>query len=407
MIKKIPTEYVKPGMFIHDLNVDWMDHPFVRNKFIIQNDEEIAKITATGVREVYIDTERGLDLADAPTIEEVNAELDADLLRIAEAPSPIIKVSYAEEISRAKKIHLQATNAVKTVMRDVRMGQAIQMENVANVVEDITESVLRNSGALVGLTAIKDKDEYTFLHSVSVCTLMVTFAQSMGLDRELIRLAGIGGLLHDTGKMKVPNEILNKPGRLTEAEFAKMRTHPEEGWKILKEIEGMEAIPLDITLHHHERMDGTGYPHKLPGSEISQMAQMAAVVDVYDAITSDRCYHVGMPATEGLRKLWEWSKFHFNPELVQAFMRTVGIYPVGTLVRLESGRLGVVLEQNEGSLLQPKLKVVFSTKSNTYITPTIVDLARPMGYGGADKIMGHEDPTKWGINVPQFLFTAA
>ncbi|WP_027469626.1 HD-GYP domain-containing protein [Deefgea rivuli] len=407
MIKKIPAEYIKPGMFIHDLNLDWMDHPFVRNKFVIQNDEEIAKITATGVHEVYIDTERGLDLADAPTLEEVNAELDADLLRIAEAPSPIIRISYGEELARAQKIHLQATNAVKTVMRDVRLGQAIQLENVANVVEDITESVLRNSGALVGLSAIKDKDEYTFLHSVSVCTLMVTFAQSMGLDRDLIRLAGMGGLLHDTGKMKVPNNILNKPGRLTEAEFAIMRTHPEEGWKILKDIDGMEAIPLDITLHHHERMDGTGYPYKLPGSEISQMAQMAAVVDVYDAITSDRCYHVGMPATEGLRKLWEWSKFHFNPELVQAFMRTVGIYPVGTLVRLESGRLGVVLEQNEGSLLQPKLKVIFSTKSNTYITPAIVDLARPMGQGGADKIMGHEDPAKWGINVAQFLFAVA
>lgn len=407
MIKKIPAEYIKPGMFVHDLNIDWMDHPFVRNKFIIQTDEEIAKITATGVREVYIDTARGLDLADAPTLDEVNAELDADLLRFAEAPSPIIRVSYAEEIARAKKIHLQATNAVKSVMRDVRLGQAIQMENVAHVVEDITESVLRNSGALVGLSAIKDKDEYTFLHSVSVCTLMVTFAQSLGFDRDLIRLAGTGGLLHDTGKMKVPNEILNKPGKLTEAEFAIMRRHPEEGWKILKEIDGMEAIPLDITLHHHERMDGTGYPYKLPGSEISQMAQMAAVVDVYDAITSDRCYHVGMPATEGLRKLWEWSKFHFNPELVQAFMRTVGIYPVGTLVRLESGRLGVVLEQNEGSLLQPKLKVIFSTKSNTYITPAIVDLARPMGQGGADKIMGHEDPVKWGINVAQFLFAAA
>lgn len=403
MIKKIPAEYIKPGMYIHDLNVDWMNHPFVRNRFVIQTDEEIAKITATGVREIYIDTARGLDLADAPTIEEVNAELDADLLRIAEAPSMIVKVSYAEELGRAHKIHQQATNAVKIVMRDVRMGQAIQMDDVANVVADITESVLRNSGALVGLLAIKNKDEYTFLHSVSVCTLMVTFAQSLGMDRNLIRLAGIGGLLHDTGKMKVPNEILNKPGRLTEAEFDIMRSHPEEGWNILRHIDDMEAIPLEITLHHHERMDGTGYPHKLPGNEISQMAQMAAVVDVYDAITSDRCYHVGMPATEGLRKLWEWSKFHFNPELVQAFMRTVGIYPVGSLVRLESGRLGIVIEQNEGSLLQPKLKVIFTTKSNTYITPIIVDLARPMGKGGADKIMGHEDPAKWQINIARFL----
>ncbi|QLG89697.1 HD-GYP domain-containing protein [Chitinibacter bivalviorum] len=407
MIKKIPSEAIRPGMYIHDLNVDWMNHPFVRNQFVIEGDEAIAKIIATGVREVYIDTARGLDMADAPTVEEVNAELDAQLLKMAEEPSPIIKVSFAEEMTRARKIHSQASNAVRTVMRDIRLGQAIHLEGVAQVVEDITDSVLRNSGALVGLSGIKNKDEYTFLHSVSVCTLMVTFAQSLGLDRDLIRLAGTGGLLHDTGKMKVPNEILNKPGRLTEAEFAIMQSHPEAGWQILKDIDGMEDIPLDITLHHHERMDGTGYPHKLPGDQISRMAQMAAVVDVYDAITSDRCYHKGMPAPEGLRKLWEWSKFHFNPELVQAFMRTVGIYPVGTLVRLESGRLAVVIDQNDAAMLQPKVKVIFSTKSNTYITPQVVDLARPMGKGGADKIVGHENPEKWQISVARFLFEAS
>lgn len=403
MIKKIPSDALKVGMFIHDLNVDWMNHPFVRNQFAVADDNVIAQIMATGVREVYIDTERGLDLADAPTVEEVNSELDAQLLKLAEEPPPIIKVSFAEELTRARKIHNQATNAVKTVMRDIRLGKAIELEGVAQVVEDITESVLRNSGALVGLGGIKDKDEYTFLHSVSVCTLLVTFAQSLGMDREMIRLAGTGGLLHDTGKMKVPNEILNKPGRLTDEEFAIMRTHPEEGWLILKDIPGMEEIPLEITLHHHERIDGTGYPHKLPGDQISRMAQMAAVVDVYDAITSDRCYHKSMPAPEGLRKLWEWSKFHFNPELVQAFMRTVGIYPVGTLVKLESSRLGVVIEQNEASMLQPKVKVFFSLKSNTYIQPVLVDLARPMGKGGADKIVGHENPEKWGINISRFL----
>lgn len=407
MIKKIPSESIRVGMYIHDLNVDWMNHPFVRNQFVIADDAAIAQIMATGVREVYIDTARGLDMPDAPTVEEVNAELDAQLLKIAEEPSPIIKVSFAEEMGRARKIHGQATNAVRMVMRDVRMGQAIELEGVAQVVEDITDSVLRNSGALVGLSGIKDKDEYTFLHSVSVCTLMVTFAQSLGLDKDLIRLAGVGGLLHDTGKMKVPNDILNKPGRLTEAEFAIMRTHPEEGWRILREIDGLEEIPLDITLHHHERIDGTGYPHKLPGEHISRMAQMAAVVDVYDAITSDRCYHKGMPAPEGLRKLWEWSKFHFNPELVQAFMRTIGIYPVGTLVRLESGRLAVVIEQNEAAMLQPIVKAIFSTKSNTYITPLVIDLSRPMGKGGADKIIGHENPEKWQINIPRFLFDGA
>lgn len=404
MIKKIPLSELKPGMYIHDLNVGWMDHPFLRNQFPVNNEEELARIHATGVREVYIDTELGLDVGDhAPTADEVKAGIEAEILQAASDSSPVIQVSFAEEIKRAGRIHKQAHNVVKSVMRDVRLGQAVHMEAVEEVVEAITDSILRNAGALVGLSGIKEKDEYTFLHSVSVCTLMVTFAKNLGFSHDMIKLAGAGGLLHDTGKMKVPNEILNKPGRLTDEEFAIMRSHPEEGWKILKEIPGIDDITLDITLHHHERMDGSGYPHKLPGDAISKMAQMAAVVDVYDAITSDRCYHKGMPAPEGLRKLWEWSKFHFNPELVQAFMRCVGIYPVGSLVRLESGRLAIVIQQNEGTLLQPVVKAIFSTKSNSYISPLEIDLAKPMGKGGADKITGHEDPARWHIDIARFM----
>lgn len=402
MIKKIPVSCIKSGMYLHDLNVDWMSHPFVRNQFTITTEDEIAKIVSLGVHEIYIDTDRGLDVSDAPTVAEVKAEIEAAMRKAAEEPMPA-RVSIAEEMVRAKKVHQQAHRVVRSVMNDVRLGKAVQIEQVEEVVEAITESVLRNAGALIGLSGIKDKDEYTFLHSVSVCTLLVTFAKSMGMDAETIRLAGIGGLLHDTGKIKVPNEILNKPGKLTDEEFDIMKTHPEEGWKIIREIPGIHAIPLDITLHHHERMDGSGYPHKMPGADIPELVRMSSIVDVYDAITSDRCYHRGMPAPEGLRKLWEWSKFHFDPKLVQAFMRTVGIYPVGSLVKLESGRLAVVLDQNDGNLLMPRVKAIFSTKSNAYISPLEIDLARPLGKGGADKILGHEDPMKWGVDISRYL----
>ncbi len=402
MIKKIPVSSIKPGMYLHDLNVDWMSHPFVRNQFTITSEAEIAKIVSLGVHEIYIDTDRGLDESNAPTVAEVKAEIEAEMRKAAQEPLPV-RVSMAEEMVRAKRVHQQAHRVVRSVMADVRLGHAVQIEQVEEVVEAITESVLRNAGALIGLSGIKDKDEYTFLHSVSVCTLLVTFAKSMGMDAETIRLAGIGGLLHDTGKIKVPNEILNKPGKLTDEEFDIMKTHPEVGWNIIREIPGIHAIPLDITLHHHERMDGSGYPHKMPGAEIPELVRMSSIVDVYDAITSDRCYHRGMPAPEGLRKLWEWSKFHFDPKLVQAFMRTVGIYPVGSLVKLESGRLAVVMDQNEGNLLMPRVKAIFSTKSNTYISPLEIDLARPMGKGGADKILGHEDPGKWGVDITRYL----
>lgn len=403
MIKKIPVSRLKPGMYLHDLNVDWMSHPFVRNQFLIGSEEEIARIIGLGVHEIYIDTDLGLDVgSDAPTAAEVRAEIESEMFKAAETPAPQ-RLSLAEEIGRARKIHQHAHRVVRTVMNDVRLGKAVPIEQVEEVVETITESILRNSGALIGLSGIKDKDEYTFLHSVSVCALMVTFARGLGLDADSIRQAGIGGLLHDTGKIKVPNEILNKPGRLTDEEFAIMKSHPEEGWKVIREIPGIHQIPLAITLSHHERMDGSGYPHKMPGEEIPQLVRMAAIVDVYDAITSDRCYHKGMPAPEGLRKLWEWSKFHFDPKLVQLFMRTVGIYPVGSLVRLESGRLAIVIEQSEGSLLTPRVKAIFSTRSNVYITPQEIDLSRPVGQGGADRIAGHEDPGKWQIDIARYL----
>lgn len=403
MLKKITVEQIKPGMYVHDLICDWMSHPFVRNQFPLKSEAEIQKIRDAGIHELYIDTDKGLDVSDAPTMEEVNAQLQAEMLEAAQEPVPVIQVSVAAEMERAKKIRHQATRIVRSVMQDVRLGKAINMENVEPLVEDITSSLMRNGGALTSLLRLKTKDDYTFLHSVSVCTLMVTFCKAVGIDTETTRQAGIGGLLHDTGKMKVPDEVLNKPGRLTDEEFEIIKRHPSDGHAILLETQGVGDIPLDITLHHHERMDGSGYPDKLPGDQITTLAQMAAIVDVYDAITADRCYHKGIPPAEALKKMWEWSKFHFNPKLMQAFMRTIGIYPVGTLVRLESGRVGVVTELHESNMLAPRVKVFFSIKSNTFIPVQEIDLSKPMGKGGADRILSHEDPAKWKIDPMRYL----
>ncbi|MCB6182598.1 HD-GYP domain-containing protein [Leeia sp. TBRC 13508] len=403
MIKKIQFDQLTPGMFVHDLNCDWMSHPFARNQFMVRSDEDLQKIANAGIHDLYIDTSKGLDVENAPTKAEVDAQLEAELEAIGSQRPEIVRISIAEELAKAKKIHSQAAQIVQDVMKDVRLGHAINVENVAPLVEDITGSVMRNNGALISLLKIKNKDDYTFLHSVSVCTLMVTFCHALQMDTDITREAGVGGLLHDLGKMKVPDSILNKPGKLTDEEFAIIRQHPMDGYNILVATPGVGNIPLDITRHHHERMDGSGYPDKLPGDQISTLSQMAAIVDVYDAITADRCYHKGMPPTEALKKMWEWSKFHFNPQLMQLFMRTVGIYPVGTLVRLESGKIGVVTEQSEKNMLTPKVKVMFSTKSNTFITPHEVDLSKPLGMGGGDKIVSHEDPLKWQIVPERYL----
>jgi putative nucleotidyltransferase with HDIG domain len=384
-----------------------MEHPFVRNRLLVSSDSEIRKIIEAGIHELYIDTAKGLDVKDAPTAEQAQQALEQEMIDIASRQAaPLQRVSVTEELARAQQVKNQAHQLVRTVMHDARLGKAIELDQVEPVVQNITESILRNPGALTGLLRIKNKDDYTFLHSVSVCTLLVAFCRSTGMDTALTRQAGLGGLLHDTGKALVPDEVLNKPGRLTDEEFEIIKKHPKDGYEILLKTPQVGEIPLDITLHHHERMDGSGYPDKLPGEQISTLAQMAAIVDVYDAITADRCYHKGMSAAEALRKIYEWSKFHFNPQHVQAFMRCVGIYPVGTLVLLESGRLGVVTEPHETNLLAPKVNVFFSTKSNTYIKPQEIDLAKPLGMGGGDKIVSHESPEKWRVDPMKFFSLA-
>lgn len=405
MLKKIDSSQLRVGMAIHDLDCGWMEHPFVRAKFVLSSEDEIRKIVKAGIRGVIIDCSKGLDV-EAPTLAEVQAQTEKEVEEIAARPVKPVRTSLADEMQRAVGIRRQAVGLVRTVMQDARLGKAVELDNVSPVVQNITESILRNSGALLGLLRIKTKDDYTFLHSVSVCTLLVAFCRSRGMDEETIYQAGIGGLLHDTGKALVPDHILNKAGRLTDEEFAIIKKHPRDGYDILRQSPEIGEIPLDITLHHHERRDGSGYPDMQAAGQISELAQMAAIVDVYDAITSDRCYHKGMPAADALRKIYEWSKFHFNPALTQEFMRCVGIYPVGTMVMLESGRLGVVVEPHETNLLTPKVNVFFNTRSQTYIRPELLDLSRALGFGGGDKIVRHESPEKWQVDPSRFLLVA-
>lgn len=404
MIKKIASSDLRVGMYIHELDCDWLSHPFLTNQFKLGGDAQIEKIVDSGIHYVYIDTDKGLDLPDAPTEDEVRETLQQEMIELVTSEQPpIIHATRDEEVRRAHAIRGRAQALVRNVMSDARLGRAVELEKVDHVVENITESILRNSGALLGLLTIKNKDDYTFLHSVSVCALLVAFCRTMGLDDETTRQAGLGGLLHDTGKAFVPDAVLNKPGKLTDEEFDLIKRHPRDGYEVLLKTPEIGPIPLDITLHHHERMDGNGYPDKLPSGSIQQLVRMSSIVDVYDAITADRCYHRGITATDALRKLHEWSSFHFDPKLVQAFIRCVGIYPVGALVRLESGRLGVVLQQNDANLLQPRLKIIFSTRSNSRVEPYELDLSRPMGSGGADRIVSHENPARWQLDTAQFI----
>jgi putative nucleotidyltransferase with HDIG domain len=318
----------------------------------------------------------------------------AALSAAAERDEPPMQVSMAEEVKRAARICAKSKQAVVSMFQEARMGKAISADAAGEMVDEISSSVLRNPGALISLARLKDADDYTYLHSVAVCALMVALSRQLGFGERETREAGMAGLLHDLGKALTPAEVLNKPGKLTDAEFAIIKRHPVEGHRMLAEAHAVGEIPLEVCLHHHEKMDGTGYPDRLPAEQITLFSRMGAVCDVYDAITSNRPYKAGWDPAESIRKMAEWCQGHFDERIFQAFVRSVGIYPIGSFVRLESGRLGVVVEQTEKSLLTPRVKVFFSARSQTHIAPEIVDLAR---VGAMDKIISREDPAKWGI----------
>ena len=400
-VKKISIAQLKPGMFIHDLNCGWTEHPFMRNHFAVRDAAVIQKLYQHGIREVYIDTGRGLDISDAPDILDVQHEIKGELDSISREVEAFKTAALAEEMTRARTLRKEAARVIRAIVESIRLGKQIEMERVEPLVEGIIDSIFRNQDALLPLCRLKSHDGYTFEHSVSVCVLMISFARCMNMPRETIRQVATGALLHDVGKARISDEILHKPARLTDAEFAHMQSHVVQGVILLLQTPGISDIALNIVAQHHERYDGSGYPNRLERDEIDIYGQMGSIVDVYDAITSDRPYHKGMPATQALGKMLEWSKHHFNPDLVRTYIKSVGIYPTGSLVRLMSERLAVVIEQNENKTLLPVVKAIYHAKRQHYLEPVAIDLSKP---NCQDEIVSHESFEKWGIDPNRWCF---
>lgn len=398
MLKKIEVNQLKLGMHLKEFCGSWMEHPFWRTAFVITDPNDIEAVLASSIKEVWIDCDKGLDVADGETAvseAESEAQVEAELKLVSDEKRQVAPVSAEVEIERATKICQQAKQAVVSMFEEARMGNTVDVGGAKLLVEEISDSVSRNPGALISLARLKTIDDYTYMHSVAVCAMMVALAKQLGLDEMQTRSAGLSGLLHDLGKALMPMDVLNKPGKLTDAEFSIIKSHPVEGHKMLLGGVNVDPMVLDVCLHHHEKTDGSGYPKGLKGDEISLFAKMGAVCDVYDAITSNRPYKMGWDPAESLRKMAEWSNGHFDPKVFQAFVKSMGIYPVGSLVRLSSGRIGVVMEQTGKSLTTPCVKVFFSTKSNMRIMPQLVNLSSP---DTTERIAGREDPAKWNFS---------
>ena len=410
MLKKIRVDQVRLGMHLRALEGAWMDHPFWKTRFIIREVEQLKKLQDSVIVEVWIDPEKGMDVAEeAPAPPPAPAPATQTMPAVATAattaslpaqpaprpapsstPVPAPSKSFAEEMRTATAVCEKGKAQVKKMFNEARLGRAIDAESLMPLVQEISDSVIRNPGAIVSLARLKTQDDYSYMHSVAVCALMVALGREQGFDEEQCRTAGTAGLLHDVGKALMPLGILNKPGALTDAEFDVMRSHPVRGFELLQEARGTVPEAMEVCLHHHERFDGGGYPHKLPNDKLNQLVRMGSICDVYDAITSNRPYKMGWDPADSIGKMASW-KGQFDPVVFATFVKSVGIYPTGSLVRLHSDRLAVVIEQNPATLTAPVVRVFYSLKSQMPVSLQRLDLSG----GTSDRIVARESPEKW------------
>lgn len=419
MLKCISVDRLELGMWIEELRGSWTDHPFWRDSFFLDNREDLERILASEVREVWIDTGKGLDVPaegratrnSDTRVRDLPQPAPGDSLPLASRSRPSEPIHA--ELQRAAQICAEAKDTVLSMFQEARMGHAVDTRNAHQLVEQISQSINRNASALISMARLKKADDYTYMHSVAVCALMIALARQLGLDDRQTEAAGMAGLLHDVGKAKIPKEVLDKPGKLTEQEFAIMREHPAQGYDILREMRNLPPEALDVVLHHHEKINGTGYPHGLKGEEISLYAKMGAVCDVYDAITSNRPYKNGWDPAESLHKMAEWAGGHFDQRVFQAFVKSVGIYPIGSLLRLNANSpgtpsgvmLGIVIDQSELALTKPIIRAFYSVERDRRIPPQTFNLAN------ADcpvRIVSRENPEQWNFpNLEKLWLEAA
>ena len=394
MIKEIISTQLLVGMYIHKLHCKWIDHPFAKSQFLIDSEDDVKKIIKAKIKRTSIDTSKGLDVA---TFEIADKPIKPHVA-VSEPESEQSQVSLEIRVKQAKNLVGKASKVVINIMSEVRAGNKIDLDVCGQVVSSISRMLSKDSHTLLGVARLKTKDEYTFIHSVSVSALLASFASSLGYNSKEVDQIALGGLLHDVGKALTPNKILNKPGKLTDDEFIIMRQHAVDPTNILLAEYDLPQLALDVITMHHERPDGRGYPLGLKNDQISEVGKMSAIVDIYDALTSVRVYKDAWEPTDTLKNMLNWCPNQLDRPLMEKFIKTLGIYPVGSLVELESGKVGLVVEQTE-NLLRPLLKVVFDAKLNSYTIVRELNLL----IESDEKIVQTIAPTKYKIRLASFI----
>lgn len=397
--KRIAIDDLAVGMFVQDV-FNTRDVLMVSANSMIWDQSQIDSLKRQGVRYVQINVQKGKDVADYQ-VEVADSPAKAPILNpIAEREK-----DYYKELQQAKDVHRQTIETAREVLDSIKNGSSFSMDKVEKAAEGVVESILRNPDTLISLSQIKGYDEYTYTHSVGVSVLVTSLANAMGYKGDLLLEAGIGGLLHDVGKMRVPESILNKPGKYTDWEFKVMKKHPEHGVDILKDKKNVSDFSRAVVIQHHERYNGKGYPYGLKGEQIEEVGLMAAVADVYDALTSNRVYRAAWPPQRALALIFKGADEDYSRRIVERFTKHLGIYPVGSFVRLVSGAMAIVVRVDRGNLLAPTVVVIFDEAGTRLEKPYECELSQVQK--GPDGHKYHVEislnPKAYRVDVAQYL----
>lgn len=371
---KIALADVGVGMFVtaieHNKRVN------LANAGRISSPEGIKKLTASGVKYVWVDqTLSSQKCVFKPVDESIVAVEEERELKSSDF-SKVQRAYRSRDVQhkRAKKLIAEAKDLAQKLLNQTFEGKIIEVDEVEAWADDVIESVFIDSDALQCVSALRKKDSYLLEHSVNVACLLVSFGKYLGLDKQTLKQLAIGGIIHDVGKIKVDDKILHKPAKLTPEEFEHMKLHQVFAGEIILHVKGLSDVSRDVCLMHHEKLDGNGYPRGLKGDEIPIHGRMSCIVDIYDALTADRCYKKGMSSAEAFKILLSLTPFHLDADLVYKFINCVGMYPVGSIVELSDGRVGIVWSSNDSQALKPEVKCFYSRKYQRYIDVAMVDL---------------------------------
>ena len=414
MLIEVGTEQLSVGMYVHSLDLAWYEHPFWSRRFLIRDQSDLEALLNAGPKVIVIDDSKGVGLSpssetetslepgstDVASASETSSETDLYKTSSSKAatnrsntpqmPSafmtpeaeirrtPLLGDARAAEMRRATKMLERSKTEVINLFEDARLGKAINTDKISSLVSQISKSVNKDPSIILNVARLKSKDEYTYLHSVSVCALMINLGRRLGLDEAVVQDLGLAGMLHDLGKMSIPDIILNKPGKLDDDEWTVVRSHPEKGHAILLQADCGTPTALDVCLHHHEKMDGTGYPFRIPGENISLAARMAAICDVYDAITSQRSYNKPLSGAMALAKMMSW-RGHFDPDLLRAFVESLGIFPIGSIVHLTNETLAVVIGEDPEDYSMPLVRIFYDLPSRSAVENRDIQIVRDSG----------------------------